>query len=1165
MVDLQRASAGSGKTYALTKYFIRFLIAVKPEGEERYRLRMDAEIPDALRQILAITFTNKATNEMQMRIVDKLDALAQYVMGEAIPDYLEDFEKELDTTGDRISHAAGVALKALLNNYSDFNVSTIDSFFQSVLRTFVYESNLTDNYQVELESGYVSRMGLDAVLDDVDGPGMESDICETRQWLRLIMDSEDSSKWNIFQKKESKPGRPATPYSSLLGRFSNIDTEEYRRIRGPLDRYLESGVDLFGLYMKLETRYETPKRRAFDKLIREARQLKQYITDPEYQNGRKDVGKPYAMATKILTVCRWNKPGKVKILDESFWTKRTILAAIDENPGEWNVIQELTSNVADAYQTWDERVTEPDALLWESLRVSFPFLGLLKAVSRKRREYLLENEAVELGETSMILNSIIGPSDTPFVYERMGNRLDHLLIDEFQDTSALQWANLKPLIDESLSRGNDNLIIGDAKQSIYRFRNADYELINTVVPGQLDGNVNVKGATSAENTNWRSDRRIVEWNNNLFDYIARNMENIVARGDDAKEAVREKFRTLYGNVVQSIHKKKGGYVEVVLDDSGRSRNGSESRSAEERARDLILDAIGRGYQPKDICILTRDNRACDDMASCLLRHNISGVGETPIEFVSEQSLVIGNSAAVREVETVLRSIAHDIQPRLNDKDEQASHGPGNIRELESHLILYRQMHPELTMAECMERFMDEGSDMQAVRAMLGQMQSLALPALVEAVISNFVSAPLRRADAPYLSAFQDTVLEYCEGHPADIPSFLKWWDRAKKSKAISSPEDVNAVSIMTAHKSKGLEFPVVIVTEPVKSGTKLGDSVSGKEWIWVDRSELKFADKDLESVFPPHIPVNITKELDGTALAGKLYENYDLETIDTLNLLYVTFTRAVNELYIFTQQPPGKTVPGVRTLGELIMEFVEAQKSGVELSGDFDADELKEKNEEGIITVTYGRKPEYKINKEKTENKWHHVETGTLTDYNSIMVHGNIRMREVSLPRYVEEEYADDEDDSRDPRSVGNVCHAVMEGVKVFDDLQREMKRKEVTGVVPQGAEFLVKLDERVMEPDSNVQRWFGGSATRVICERPVLHRGLGLKRPDRIMFFEDGSVEIVDYKFGQRTEKNERRHRSQVLNYVNYLKNAGYVHVTGWLWYMFELDPERRILKVAD
>ena len=300
MLTLQKASAGSGKTYASTRHFIHFLIAVKPEGASAYRLRTDDEILDGIRRILAITFTNKATNEMQMRIIDKLDDLANYNGGPNRPDYLDDFMKEFKVPAGKISEIAGNALKMLLNNYSDFNVSTIDSFFQLVLRTLAYECGVMDAYQVELESNYVSRMGLNGALDAVDNP-RDPDSREIRIWLQRIMDYEEGTAWNIFQKRESGHPNSSTPYQSLLADFQRIDNEEFRKIRGKLEEYLNDNTDILNLYNELEDKHNKEKRRHYRAMTAEAQAVIDTATDPDQLTAtRTDAGKPFGAARKIL-------------------------------------------------------------------------------------------------------------------------------------------------------------------------------------------------------------------------------------------------------------------------------------------------------------------------------------------------------------------------------------------------------------------------------------------------------------------------------------------------------------------------------------------------------------------------------------------------------------------------------------------------------------------------------------------------------------------------------------------------------------------------------------------------------------------------------------------------------------------------------------------------
>lgn len=1178
MLTLQKASAGSGKTYALTRHFIHFLIAVKPEGASAYRLRTDDEILDGIRRILAITFTNKATNEMQMRIIDKLDDLANYNGGPDRPDYLDDFMKEFKVPAGKISEIAGNALKMLLNNYSDFNVSTIDSFFQLVLRTLAYECGVMDAYQVELESNYVSRMGLNGALDAVDNP-RDPDSREIRIWLQRIMDNEEGTAWNIFQKRESGHPNSSTPYQSLLADFQRIDNEEFRKIRGTLEEYLNDNTDILNLYNELEDKHNKEKRLHYRAMTAEAQAVIDTATDPDQLTAtRTDAGKPFGAARKILQL----KPLRFKsvtFLDpDKFWGKKSIEANVAKD-SRWAARKEHYLKMQEAYGLWQASFET----LWESLRVSFPFLGLLKAVSKRRLDYLRENGAVELGETSMILHKFIKDTDTPFVYERLGTMLNHLLIDEFQDTSEMQWVNLSPLVRESLSRGNDNLIIGDAKQSIYRFRNAEPELINTRVERELngefgDGAVEIAGHRPSENANWRSDPRIVEWNNSLFSFIIRHLGEIVSPDDpERRAAVARKFGDLYSNVCQTPQRKGQGYVEVRV--MGRGEN------PEDEALTKILDTLKRGYSQKDICILTRTNTDGTAMVERLQRYNRERDPEDPdrpeLEFISEQSLLVASSVAVRDVVTILEAINRSTMPRRNDGKEAEHKGPGDIRDLECHILLYRQMHPDKSIDECLKCIQDEVLDVSPIIDMLREMQTTALPALVEAIIANFMAGEFRQLaidQAAFLAAFQDAVIEYCDGHPADLPSFLAWWERKKRTLAISSPEDLDAIAIMTTHKSKGLEFPVVIITHPLSDKTRLGDFVSGKEWRWVPKSQLKLADKDIDDRFPPYVPVQVTEKLKETSLRDLLYENYDLETMDTLNLLYVALTRAKSELYVYDRMPEKDYADKpVRSLAGFVLDFLECDTCD---GGRWRRDEWTPAehlswpdsyDSEDGVTVTYGEQPSaetvlarkrHEEEKKLAENSGHpEPEARNVRGYMSAMPPESIKCRVDNLTQYVDSEDYDD-DDSRDPRSMGNVCHGIMERVVTLSDLPREIRRAVILGLVPQGASYVDKLSERLHDAPAEVRRWFGGGC-RVVTERPLLNHRNDMRRPDRIMIWPDGSADIVDYKFGKRMD---RRHDAQVKRYVDYLKDTThYTAVRGWLYYVFEDDPASQLVRVAD
>lgn len=1167
MLDLKRASAGSGKTYALTQYYIKCLIGVRDENDGHYRLRRPDELGEGLKSILAITFTNKATNEMQMRIVDKLDALASWKPGDKKPDYLEDFSKLFDVPETEIASIAGSALRILLNNYSDFNVSTIDSFFQTVMRTLAYEVGIPQTYNVEMDSEYVSRTGLDMLLQDVDNPRPDADACEAAMWINIIMNNDTSTKWNFYSKPESQDSFTQTSFGKMIDAFRRIDNEDYREHRDEIEEWLGSH-DLIAIYQTMEQRYIEPVHQAFEATRKVAKQLKE-LTErigcgPE---GRAYENKPAKQARDILA-CSWNKPLK-KPMEPLAQPGKTVLKRLEGIP-EWSLIAETYNDMYKAWCEWDRLLNDPDTRLWSALRLNFPFLGLLKGVSKRRQMYLNENSAVELGETAYILSKFIVDGVPPFVYERMGTRLQHFLIDEFQDTSRLQWTNIKPLLEESLAQGsNDNLIIGDPKQSIYRFRSAEPELINTQVEKDFpdyvrtESDVDSEGNKKNPNTNYRSDRRVVEWNNQLFDFISKDIGRFAGERPVGEDAAT-RFGQLYSNVIQNIkHEDTEGYVRAYLYDNSRKRKsfGTDAVDAEndddapfdvyDETLKIILDALKRGYRQKDIAVLSRDNKTGIELIERLRAYNNKvdeGQPGCKIDFVSEQSLLVGNAMAVKQVETVLRAIGNGSRPRLNSEDERAKYGAGSIAELECHILLYGSMHPELTRTECLERFLNGDFDTNPIRDMLESMQTTALPDLVETIVERFITEDLRTRDAVFLSAFADCVLEYCQSHSSDILSFLAWWDRRRATQAISSPEDMDAVNIMTIHKSKGLEFPVVIIPSALKSKYRFGDYTMGADWQWVARDKL-FADGVDRDEFPPYMPVNINDMLAGTSLGSQLQRQYNLETMDNLNATYVAFTRARSELYIFST--PYAAGEHDKSLSRLIKDFAQS-----DALSDEQKTHLKVTTSDNGTLMEYGTLPERAVIKEEKKGV---VEP--LTTYYSNHIADSIKCRMDSLPDVQED--ADGETEDRNPRSLGNLCHAIMENVDTFDDIPYQMERARMLGLIGEREEKLFEENNLVGHltiDHPQVRRWFGGGASRILTERPLLRSGIGLRRPDRMMEWPDGSVDIIDYKFGLDADSSRGKYHGQVRNYMKWVAQTGkYTAVRGWLWYVL-LDKVEKV-----
>lgn len=1153
MLQLQRASAGSGKTFTLAKKFIWFLISIKEDGKPR-RLRTSREIADGLGRILAITFTNKATNEMKQRIVAKLADLSRAAEEEATDKlydsvaYLKDFSNDLNVSPKAIGVACREALSVLLNDYSDFRVSTIDSFFQSILRTFAYESNLNDSYQVEIDTDYLATAAVDATLDTVDSPHAHDSSAS--MWLKLLMNEAATagSQWNVFQKSDT----PQSIYSRLRRSIHRLESEEFKGVRKELDFYFESSEHedpLAKAYVSLKKRMESPLRDALkeaqDYCARLVALLRADGIDP-----KDGCQRWFDTHIRKLPLLNFNDtsskpPFKPLVISD---TKPLLKKGVSSPHSE-----EINRNAVimyEAYSLWLQLRESTEWRHWSVYSPLLPYLGLLGEARKRMLDYLESNNMIQLGETNSMLKRIIGEDDAPFIYERLGTAINHYLIDEFQDTSRMQWDNLRPLLLENDSRGQDNLIIGDAKQSIYRFRNADPSLITTSVPDTFPRH-HAAGMSKADNTNWRSDRRIVEFNNFFFKSLVNEIENLSKGTLD--------FSNLYSNVAQfPSHREEKGYVEIRFvnqDISAETRDDDpdESTSPLSLVGPLISSLFERGYECRDIALLVDTNQLGKDVIAAIVDYN-SGLsdGNKKIDFISEESLLISSAEAVGIIINVLRKMTSGSLPKDNDdKDGNARHDWSEIR---TNFSFYSLRHPELSVAEQIAGFLQEDSPEESINRMLSSMQTVALPALIEAITENFVPENLRRSQAVFIAALQDMVLEYCERYAADVASFLNWWDTKGKERSISSPEGTNAVQIMTVHKAKGLEFKCVIMPFATASMTPLRKS----EWRWV-RPASCFADSGL----PPFVPVETTSALENTEHAEIYHKYFDLYMMDRLNSTYVAFTRAVSELYIITKMPK-------RADSSICYYLKEICGNADNYIAQYDTPEDKDFilpegiyhwNDAGDILM-FGEKPaviphSYEVDKaDETELI---IEEYGVDSSPAILQYVESDMKiSPTLNQDNTTEGENDPDTSTimpeaadtDPRSEGNLLHTVMGMIKTTEDLHRAILTMKTRGLIThrQAEEWEPMLSGALNRAE--IRDWFSGN-WKVLNERSILIPKSADRRPDRIMISPDKrNAIILDYKFGVETHSNA--YVKQVRNYISSFKEAtGIRNVKGYLWYV--------------
>lgn len=1144
MLTLQRASAGSGKTFTLAKTFIRDFLAIKT-ADGSYRLRTKEELKDAHSHILAITFTNKATNEMKQRIVEKLADIAG-VTGKPRKkiDYLDDFMAEFGATEDSVKSVAKEGLAILLHNYTDFQVSTIDSFFQMVLRTFANEIELNDSYQVELSEDYISQVGVDATLTQVNE--QKSEVADNVAfWLTLMINEKlaDGQTWDIFRKNDGK-NNSQTLYASLISFSKIIQKEVFKSLQDEFSAYFRRVENFKNIYLGIRRvaneNIEKHRQRTLSaiKFVEDTLASEGYTVNEvciSGLSGQFDKLKKWSGVFSLPEI-------EIKQTVDKFLKGEISLfkKGVNKNGKLDDTFKGLPDKVAEVYDLAKEWYA--CSVKWLSGIKKLHFLGLLQSILENTRKFREERNVLPISETNQILRRIINEEDTPFIYERIGTYLNHYLIDEFQDTSLMQWANLQPLLAESLGNGNDNLIIGDAKQSIYRFRNAEPDLITSIVPSKF--NCNLRGESVEENTNWRSSKEIVMFNNTIFPAFAHSIDKV----NSSSECKRRSVAELYGNIVQQIHNEdKPGYITI---DFIECKNKSEKNDYYKEMGNVVLDMLGRGYRQSDIAFLVSGHRDGANLISALMQFNANAKeeGRQEIKIISDESLKVAESKAVKMVIAVLEVIVKGYGRREGNAE---GHTRIELSEFCCNYNFLAANDSTLLPAEIVEKLLKEKLPTGDIYEMMKDMQSVALPALIEAIVARFVPEKLRESDVAYISALQDLVLEYCDSYPADIASFLKWWTDNEYNFAISSPEGADAVQIMTIHKSKGLEFKCVII--PSADWTIYPENKK-EELLWV-KPEFP---ADLSSVgeMPPYIPIVANSMLAETSYREVYYEYADKEIIDRLNKTYVAFTRAVDEMRIFAfydklSDAENNIAVLLHNTLNSIDAFLSENSADTEKKYMFAPGEILFNSETKRVEIGCpGTNDTSKDKKKGLPNK--SISNYYVNPDTSIL---HIKTDDMLRP-------VDDEDD-KDPRSVGNLMHTVMSGIKVAEDVPKVVKRLKIRGLIPYDMEetYLKEIMSALSHP--RVAPWFADDLV-VYNERPLVgtnklcKRGKRVElsdrkkewRPDRFIVTPENNVVVIDYKFGEKSDV--AKNRTQVAEYIRLLKSTRkYASVSGFLWYV--------------
>ena len=1062
-----KASAGSGKTFTLATEYIKLLV-VNPQN---------------YRTILAVTFTNKATEEMKMRILSQL-----YGIWKELPDsesYTRKVQQETGLSLPVVRERAGEALHLLLHNYNSFRVQTIDAFFQSVLRNLARELDLTANLRVGLSGDQVEEMAVDLLIDNLK----HTDAI--LQWLlHYIMESlSDNKSWSTDDEKRTSFVREIKNFGKTIFR------DYYKEHRAELNKKMaEEGF--FDHYTQVLRQ------------IRDDAKERMLTIAATYFDTLEQEGFSVAdMKSNTRGVSGYFMKIKNGVFDNSILNTTAVKAM--EAPENWykkdhpraEELHLLADQVLIPMLRYAEVEREKQWKLYQSAHLTLSHLNnirLLSSIEQKVKDINNEANVFLLGNTQHLLHSLIQDSDAPFVFEKIGAQLHHIMIDEFQDTSTVQWQNFKVLMLECMSHvGSENLIVGDVKQSVYRWRSGDWRLLNHIEQQFPQEMMEVRPLQ----TNYRSERNIILFNNNFFSAAIRQEHDALQEQDTIGA---ELLRNAYADVSQQIpdHRDSKGYVDIRLLPAIDYRERTL-----ELLKEHIVTLLGCGIPQNKIAILVRTNDTITLIANYFSEHL------PEVSIVSDEAFRLDASVSVQLLINALFLLTHPTDSLTKANIIKSYHQDVLCDNLSDADLLIKSIHADHLLPESYIKHFEE-------------LLMLPLYELVEQLYMIFQLHRLKDQSA-YLCAFYDCLMEFTRDNSTDIDAFIETWEQELHKKTIQSDE-LNGIRVLTIHKSKGLEFDNVLL--PFCDWR-----LERVDTIWCEPQEEPFSQL-------PVVPVDYSQKMLGT-IYEKDYQNEHLQlTVDNLNLLYVAFTRACKNLFVIGKRNAGKTRSALieRVLPELTLD-------GAVLDG------IEDQNTD--VFFSYGML--YTDQEEKrrtTENVF--LQSSDQIPVEMAVFGNKTEFRQSNKSREFVE--TDDETAQQGYIKTGSILHYVFSTIRTTEDVPEALRQLEQEGVLYDEEITVAKLSslltKRFAAP--RVKEWFSGKWT-LYNECSIIytdeHGEVCERRPDRVM--SDGNrMIVVDFKFGHpRPEYQE-----QVKEYMTLLKQMGHQQVEGYLWYVYsnQIEP---------
>ena len=1064
---IYRASAGSGKTYQLALSYIA--LALRVSGNFKH--------------ILAVTFTNKATREMKERIIHFLGQLATGKDNE-LSKQLEDM---LNIDAKLVKLRANQTLRDILHHYGHFNVTTIDSFFQSIIRSFSREIGLLGNYEVEMDTNKVLDVLIDQTLADV-GPDKE-----LTKWLIAFAESrvEAGDKWDMRTDIAKLAKEIFSEKFKSFEKVMNDNTgmrEAIRTLSNNLNTYRK----------QYETHLEELAQEGSDFMKKAGLEPAQF----KYGSG----GGPSAFFRKVQND-KPSVPG-VQVLNGlsgyEGWIKKN-------DPQEPQLTQALDSGLMDALTKLCDYIDHEGARyrgVVQFQRQIFSF-GILTDFIKRVESYRKENDVMLISDINYFLNEIIEDNETPFIYEKTGSYFKYFLIDEFQDTSGFQWENFKPLIRDSLAQGHESMVVGDGKQSIYRFREGDWNLLNNRINNEIDAGYQT---TIELNTNYRSACNVIDFNNSTFKVlpeILKKQFDFKRDGIESKllDHLSQSYHSLYEDVRQSCKKQNDekGYVKIHFTE-GESK-------VEEWKNDMLEDLEGQveslletGIAPGDIAILVRKKKEGAMVVNKLLSHS-KDRSNFQYKVISNESLFLDASWAVRLIIYGIRLINNPADPlaRVGLLYEYLNNRPNNT--LKDHEIF------EIAIDSAKY----ETSIPEIFKVQLSRLKLQSLLDQAESLIRIF-ELDRNEEHTAFLSALQNALSDFMEDVSNITGDFREWWENTGMQTSVQIPEEADAIQVLTIHKAKGLEYKAVILPF---CNWNVDHEKQNSPVLWCASQDPLF--KGLQK-----FPLKYSSSLKDTIFNNEYFEEYGKVLIDNINLLYVALTRAEEVLIVNARLPKenkSRKEPEIKDVSGLLYELFNSGTYGPENMAP-----------DSLLAHYNPETHCYEHGKLTRQGHLHREQESDPVSgpYSSTSWGAKVRIRKRADGRL------NDLFEKREARiSLGILIHQVLSKIETSADTEQQIFLLQQEGLLSENDLTEVRDQIRQILTNKQVEPWFDGSY-RIKTECPILTNTGHKYQPDRVMLKGKEAI-VVDFKTGGE----DNSHTDQIKKYRKLLQEMDY-EVTG-------------------